>query len=277
MPVTTKQRRERLLALVRAQDFARINELSERLGVSVVTIRNDLDQLAIEGQIRRVRGGAVPRVRPYMERPYEAREDAQAAEKRLIARAAAGLLSSGDSVILDVGTTPMAIAHQLVERTDLKDLTVFTSGLNIALALEAAIPRIHVIVTGGTLRPSQHSLVDPLAALVLDRVRVSVAFVGCNAVHPTRGALTTNLLEAAVKQRMLAASHRGVLVADSTKFSQESLIQVCELSELDLVITSGVIDEAVLAAVREKVEVLVAEPSGDDVAELKSLEAHQAG
>lgn len=254
---STRVRRQQMLALIRAQDFARINDLSDRFGVSIVTIRNDLDELAQGGQIRRVRGGAVPRILQQSELPYEAREDDRAVEKALIAKAAVGLLSPGDSVILDVGTTSMAIAHELAANTDLTDVTVLTWGLNIALALEMAIPRMQVIVTGGILRPLQHSLVDSIAGLVLDRVRVSVALVASNAVHPVRGVMTTNLPESAMKQKMLSVAQRRVLVVDSSKFGQEALAHVCDLGDLDLIITAGKPDEKILAVVRESVEVMV--------------------
>jgi DeoR family transcriptional regulator of aga operon len=253
-----QRRRERILNVVLSQEFVTVQDLSDRFGVSIVTVRSDLDELAERGQLRRVRGGAVAAFRLASEVSYEARSDAQAQEKVLIAKAAVGLLADSDTVLLDVGTTTMAIARELVARTDLNDLTVVTNGLNIAIALEPAIPHVRVLVTGGTLRPLQHSLVDPMAGLMLHRLRASIAFVAANGIHPEHGISTTNMPEADMKQRLLAATHRRVVVADASKFSQEALVRVCDLNEVDLILTAGDVEPLVLAAVREQVEVQVA-------------------
>jgi DeoR family transcriptional regulator, aga operon transcriptional repressor len=137
--------------------------LSTRFEVSEVTVRADLDALESRGMLRRVRGGAVPRPAPTLERAFEEAEVADAEQKQAIARYAARMVSSGDTIVLDVGTTTTAIAHALAARQDLTDVTVFTSSLTIALALENATPNLTVVITGGTLRPKQHSLVEPLA------------------------------------------------------------------------------------------------------------------
>jgi DeoR family transcriptional regulator of aga operon len=254
----TQRRRDEILSLVRAHDFATVKAVSDRFGVSVVTARADIDQLAREGQVRRVRGGAVAVYRQASEIPFEARADAQAAEKIRIARAAVDLLGRDDTVLLDVGTTTMAVAHEIVGRSQLGRLTVVTNGLNIAHALEPAIPRIQVLVTGGALRPVQHSLVDPMAGLMLERLRATVAFIGADGIHPTHGVSTTNPPEAAMKQRLIQASQRRVVVADGSKFAQEALVRVCDLADVELIITAGDIDAAVLSAVSEHVQVVVA-------------------
>jgi len=251
-------RRLQILGLIRDTAFVRARDLSDRFGVSIVTVRADLDELARRGEIRRVRGGAVPVLRHPAETPYEARRDAYAAEKAAIARAAAALIEPGDTVLLDVGTTTMAIAREIVARPDLEQLTVVTHGLNIAFALERSIPRVQVIVTGGSLRPLQHSLVDPLAGLVLDRLRASIAFVGADGIHPDHGISTTNLPEAQMKQRLVAAANRRVVVADASKFSRQALVRVCDLADVELILTAGEIDESMVAIVRERTEVVIA-------------------
>jgi DeoR family transcriptional regulator of aga operon len=254
----SQRRREQILNVVLSQEFVTVHDLSDRFGVSIVTVRSDLDELAERGQLRRVRGGAIAAFRRASEVPYEARSDAQAPEKALIAKAAVELLVKNDTVLLDVGTTTMAIAREIVARTDLDDLIVVTNGLNIAITLEPAIPRVQVMVTGGTLRPLQHSLVDPMAGLMLHRLRASIVFVAANGIHPEHGVSTTNVPEADMKQRLLAAAHRRVVVADASKFSQEALVRVCDLHDVDLILTAGDVESVVLAAVREQVEVQVA-------------------
>jgi len=146
----TDERRQHMLGFIRAKDFVRIQDLARAFAVSEVTVRSDLDILARDGSVRRVHGGVVAVLTARKETAFEERAGSFAQEKRLIARAAVDLISNGDSIILDAGTTTMAIAHALADRSDLAGLTVFTPGLNVALALERAIPRIQVVVTGGS-------------------------------------------------------------------------------------------------------------------------------
>ena len=126
-------------------------------------------------------------------------------------------MSSGESILVDVGTTTAALAHELVARTDLTDLTVITNGIKIALDLEAAYPRFSIVVTGGTLRPKQHSLVDPRAAVMLQTLNVDTVFLGCNGLDADAGVSNIDLPEAAIKRTMIAAAGRCIVLADSTK------------------------------------------------------------
>lgn len=255
----SRQRRQKMLSHIRGSEFVRIQDLSRSFGVSEVTVRSDLDILARDGGIRRVRGGAVRILQSEPELVFEERTATFAEEKRAIARAAVDLLAPGDSVILDVGTTTMAIAHALADRSDLTGITVFTPGLNVAMALERAIPRLQVVVTGGTLRPQQHSLVEPLGTVILERIRAAVAFLGCNGFDPQLGIMAISLPDAALKQAIIRAAQRSIVVADSSKFSQTALIGVCPFEAVDLILSAGEPDAATLEAVRESgVEVRLA-------------------
>src|SRR5260370_7775011 len=122
-------------------------------------------------------------------------EGVRGEEKDMIGRAAASLVSNGETVILDVGTTTTAVARVLTKRDDLYDVVVFTNALNIAIELESAIPRFTVVVTGGTLRPMQHSLVDPLGELMLERINAHTVFLGCNGIDPIGGITNFTLPE----------------------------------------------------------------------------------
>ena len=238
--IPAQVRRERIRNVVRDREFVRVADLSAMFGISEVTIRSDLDQLANQGSLQRVHGGAVVRdPTPRKERTFEEALGAQAEEKAAVGRYAASLVSPGETVILDVGTTTAAVARALVERSDLSDVVVFTSGLTLALELEKAIPRLAVVVTGGTLRPLQHSLVDPMAGLILEAVHVSTAFIGCNGVHPKEGVTNVNLPEAAVKRRMVEAAQRCVVVADGSKIGNISVVKIADLDSVDLVVTGA--------------------------------------
>ncbi|WP_113701564.1 DeoR/GlpR family DNA-binding transcription regulator [Nonomuraea lactucae] len=256
----TEVRRERMLGLLMEQEFARVAELAEAFGVSTVTVRADLDALEEQGKVRRVRGGAVaagslPRTEP----SFELSLGTAAVEKALIAKAAARLVSSGESVLMGAGTTTAYVARELVARADLTEVTVFTNGLRTALELEPALPRFAVVVTGGSLRRQQHSLVDPLGAKILEGIRANTVFLGCGGVHPEAGITNVNLPDAEMKQRMLRAAARRVVVADSSKLGVVQMAPVCPLSEVDLLITGEPADQAMVAVLRDrglKVEVV---------------------
>lgn len=245
--------------LLEQKGFVRVRELSERFGVSTVTARNDLQVLEERRLAHRVHGGAMPLAGPRGERPFEEVATQQAGQKAAIARTAASLVSSGESILVDVGTTTAALAHELVLRTDLVDLTVITNGIKIALDLEAAYPRFSIVVTGGTLRPKQHSLVDPLAAVMLQQLNVDTLFLGCNGLDAEAGVTNINLPEAAIKRTMIAAANRCVVLADSSKLGVRALAQVCALSDIDVVVTDDRADDAHLAAIRSQgVDVIIA-------------------
>jgi len=245
-------RRDRMLVVVRERDYVKVADLADQFAISEVTVRSDLEALAARGDVRRIRGGAIATNMPRRERPFEESESAFAAEKIAIGRAAAGLVRDGDTVILDVGTTTAAVARALAARADLRDVVVFTNSLTIAMQLEAVIPRFSVVVTGGTLRPLQHSLVDPLADGVLDRIRADMLFIGCNGVDAAAGVTNINLPEAEMKRRMMASARRRIVVADGSKVGHVELARLCAVTEIDLLMTGPSADAAALAALTER-------------------------
>ncbi|WP_374946757.1 DeoR/GlpR family DNA-binding transcription regulator [Agreia sp.] len=245
-------RRARILDLLSARGFVKVAELSALLGVSEVTIRSDLDALESTGELDRVHGGAVSAATPRRTEPaFEEALGDLWDEKLRIAAHAASLVSPGDSVIVDVGTTAAAFAWALVERSDLSDVVVITNGLKIALELERAIPRFSVIVTGGTLRALQHSLVNPLADGLFDTLHADIAFLGCNGVDAEHGITNINLPEAEMKRRMLHAATRRIVLADGSKIGQVHLGRIATVTGVDGVITGQSARATPLAELRE--------------------------
>ncbi|MDR5698255.1 DeoR/GlpR family DNA-binding transcription regulator [Agromyces aerolatus] len=250
-------RRELALALVLERGFVRVADLAATFGVTPVTARADLDALERAGAIRRVHGGAVPLSgghglgaggadRPEREPTFEEALEASVRPKQAIGETAAGLVRSGQSVILDVGTTTLQIARALRRRADLDDVTIFTNGLSIALELEPEIPRFTVVVTGGTLRPRQHSLVHPLAGSMFDEIHVDLAFIGGNGVDAVHGFTNANLPEAQVKALMLRAAARAVIVADASKLGEVHLGRIAPVDAFSLLITDPAAPEVLI-------------------------------
>lgn len=250
--VPAELRQARTAALVENEGFLRVTDLAERFGVSTVTVRSDLTALESAGLVRRVRGGAVASGSAVAEQPIETAAAVAAAQKSAIARRCASLVSDGDVVILDVGSTTTAIAEALLGRTELSDVTVVTNALNIALLLEpaAVAGRMSIIVAGGTVRPLQHSMVNPYATLLLERLSAHLAFIGCNGVDVRGGVTNRNVAEAEIKRAMVSASRRSVVVADGTKLGEIEVARVCDLGDVDLLVTDIGADSDVVTNLR---------------------------
>jgi DeoR family transcriptional regulator of aga operon len=246
----TEQRRNRILELVRSHDFVRVADLGEMLGVSSVTVRGDLDVLAARGELRRIRGGAVSQER--------ARPAPAADEQPAIARAAAALVGDDECVFVGAGPFATALAAAIVERRGLKGVAVVTNDLGVATALQPAIPRLTVLVTGGTLARGHPALVDPLGDLMFGRLHGHLALVGGEGVDARAGVTAPDLGEAAVARRMLEAAERRVVLVSAARVGAVQMAPVCALDEVDVVIT-GAAAEASLDELRTSgVEVMVA-------------------
>ncbi len=261
-------RHEAICAGLTATGRVSISDLAGRLGVTPVTIREDLKHLEKQGVLTRTRGGALasPPVHPppaesasSPEIALELTSRAHRPEKTAIAAYAAALVRNGHTIIIDVGSTTTAMAGALAP--DLRDVVVITNGLNIALTLERA-PGVTVIVTGGTLRPLQHSLVAPMGTILLDKLKADVAFLGCNGVDLSRGFTNTNIAEAEIKQAMLESADRGVFLADHTKIGTVASAFVADVDRADLLVTDSGADPEVLETLRAGgLEIEVVEPA----------------
>lgn len=241
-----------MLRAITDREFVRVADLAETFGISDVTVRADLAALERTHGVRRVRGGVMAPVKDLSrtERSFEEQVVEHAAEKKAIAEHVAAQVAPGMSVLLDVGTTTAAVARALVARTELEQVTVITNGLNIALELEEAVGRFAVVVTGGTLRRLQHSLVDPLGSVLLEQLHADVAVIGCNGVDAEHGITNINLPEAEIKKVMVAAADRTVVVADGSKLGRVHLGRVAALDDVDTVVTGASASAHELARLR---------------------------
>ena len=224
-----------------------VDGLAKLLGVSKVTIRGDLAVLQRQGLVHRTRGGAVRPFAARSELPLEQTRKQLALEKRRIGEHAASLIEEGDTVFLDVGSTATEVARSLPAA--LRHVTVVTAGLNIAAELEKH-PSVTVVVTGGTLRRLQHSLVNPFGALLLSALHADKLFLGCNGVDLRAGVTNRNLEEAEIKRCMVERARQTFVLADHRKLGQVSTAAVAPLSSVAGLITDRGAGEAQLAELR---------------------------
>lgn len=241
------ERLEYIRGMALSEGIVRVADLATKLQVSEVTVRTDLSQLEREGLLKRTYGGAVLAKSRRFERPFAEQQTVSFDEKRRIGAAAVGLIEEGDTIILDVGTTTTEVARQM---TTFRNVVVVTNGLNIAFELEQC-PGLTVMVTGGTLRAMQHSLVNPYATLLLSEINADKLFLGCNGVSRQRGITNANLQEAEIKKAMVAAAKSVIVVADSSKVGAISAAHVCPLSEVKTLITDSDADPTELQRLRD--------------------------
>jgi DeoR family transcriptional regulator of aga operon len=243
------QRRAIVLDHIRARGAASVQELSDAIGISISTVRRDLEHLEERGYLERTHGGALIQKQRQSTFEPEAAITAQfaRAEKTAIGYAAAASLRSGESVIFDSSSTVMAAAQACIER-DLA-LTAVTNDLGIGQAL-ASTPKIRVVVLGGTVRAGSLTMFGEPGQDFLGNLNADVAFIGTHAISGST--LTETSLEtAAMKRAMIAAARRVVLLADASKFQPAAFCRICDVTDIHEVITDSGADDAAIAKLRD--------------------------
>jgi len=241
---TNLTEREREIVRLLAEDRGiSVSKLSEHLGVSAVTIRSDLNNLATKGVVVRTRGGAAPAFHPYVVE----RQNLRVEEKNRIAQAAAGLVNDGDTIMIEAGTTTSLIAKYLLGK---RFVNIVTNS-SLILPFARLNPGIHLTVVGGEFRPATESFVGPIALQELERFHVRLAFVGTDGFS-MEGGLTTHLVEGAEIVRKMAERSEGtILVADSSKFGKIGFVRVLPVQRVQTLITDGELPDGAQAELGE--------------------------
>lgn len=222
-------------------------DLARKFHTSQVTIRKDLEILHTQGRIHRTHGGALPIREGVLEDPtLREKEKLHRKEKLQIAAAAARMVSEGQVVLLDSGTTTTAIARGL---RDFQNLTIITNAVNIAAELSGS--SADVILIGGNLRKNSFSMVGPIAEEALHRLNADILFLGVDGFDVQYGISTPNLLEATVNRAMMEVAKVIVAVCDSSKFGKRSLSLIGPPNAVQHVITDRGISKADLNALKK--------------------------
>ena len=213
----------------------KVTDLSHIFKVSEVTVRQDLERLDNEGIIVREHGGAYLKSVSSQVRSFTLQQRDNTDKKILIGRKAAGLVSNGDTIILDSGTTTTELAKNLAGK---KDLTIITNALNIAVMLGGE-PSINVIMTGGEFKAPTLSLTGQKAAAFFNDLHVDKLFLATAGISLKSGLTYPSISDLVVKKAMIDAADVVYLLADSTKIGKSSLASLGALSLVDYLITDN--------------------------------------
>jgi DeoR family transcriptional regulator of aga operon/DeoR family fructose operon transcriptional repressor len=242
--VKTGPRRQQILNLLEETGSLDVGDLADRFAVSVVTIRKDLDDLEREGLLQRTFGGAVFSHRSRFNRSFLERASQHLPEKLAIAAAALEYIKEGDTIILDAGTTTLALAQVL--KTHVKSAFIITCSVPVALEVSSA--GYDILLLGGMVRNKSLALLGRETLWMLDRYRADKAFLGSSGFTIEKGHTTPNPEDAQVKEAIMRVSREKYVLVDSSKFGDQCLTRFANLRDIDLTITDSRLPKAKIKA-----------------------------
>jgi DeoR family transcriptional regulator, fructose operon transcriptional repressor len=232
----TAERKAKILEILQLQNKVTVAKLASEFGVSGATIRSDLRQMHAQGLIIRTHGGAMQKISSNIELYTDQKLDSNIEKKKHIAEAALQLISDGDSIILDTGTTTLELAKLLYRKGY---LTVITNDIEIALTLEKH-PSAKIYLLGGLIRKMFHCTLSLSGKPLMDGIIVNKAFMGTNAFSLDKGALTPDISQAETKKAMIQCAQEVILLCDSSKIGKVSLSQFARIEDIDIFVTDAI-------------------------------------
>lgn len=237
-----EQRYQKILDLMKTDGSVRVSELKKWMNVSSETIRRDLENMELQGLIRRTRGGAFlsgdirqdTNCRAYT--PFHLREQENTKGKMEIAESVIRMIEDGQSIALDSGTTASALAKAMKNR--FKNLTVVTNSLAIVNELSDATG-ITLIITGGVFRAEENAFVSDIAGMIFSRLNIDTFFLTTCGISVEKGITYQRMDEIIVQEKMMEASNQTIVIADSSKLGINSLVKMCDIDKISMIITDS--------------------------------------
>jgi len=237
------QRRNKIVNIVNKTGSARISDISEKLCVTRETIRKDIYDLDKQGMVQAIRGGAVA-LDGLNETQFGQRKGLNVSEKKEIANKALRFVNNGDSIFLDSGTTSFEMA-EAIKKSNLKNLTVITNSTFVISSLEF-VRGIQLILLGGTLRSSEGSVSGPITIDNAKKIYADVGFFGSGGINTHSGITNPYIEETETSKKMLEHCNIGIVLADHTKFGKNSLYEMFNLNDVDVIITDKKIEKSTI-------------------------------
>ena len=245
-------RRKKILEILRRDGQVRVSQLSDALGATVVTIRNDLDSLEQDGYLERTQGGAIQTMKNYYNLEFQRRKQEHMEMKKAIAAACAAMVRDGDTLFINSGTTTYFTAVELKQR---KNLNVVTNSISVAVEL-GGLPTFRVILLGGDISAQYSFTYGEDVKEQIARYRANWAILSVDGVNPGTGVTTYHAEESVIDRIMMERAEKGIIVADSTKLGRESFSRISALSSGTVLISDREADPNLVERIaQEGVEV----------------------
>ncbi|NCT93581.1 MAG: DeoR/GlpR transcriptional regulator [Chitinophagaceae bacterium] len=244
--LSLQERHQHILDKLKREGSIKVLDLCAELNVSSVTIRKDLQLLEDKNLVYRTHGGGTL-ANPYAaDRHVNEKEKLNASQKSDIGAAAAAFIDPNDCVIIASGTTVLYLARKIVPSDN---LTIITGALNVAAELNSR-SNVEIIMLGGILRKSSTSVTGHYAERILEDFACSKVFLGVDGIDPEFGLTTTNMMEAQLNRKMMAAAQKTIVLADSTKFGKRGFGKICGMEDIHHIITDKGVSDHIVDTVR---------------------------
>lgn len=227
-------RQQEILGLIRVNGSVEVDSLSDSFEVTTQTIRRDLKELCDRGLAARIHGGA-REAHSISNVAYDKRRLMERSEKEAIAALAASLIPDNCSVMMNIGTTTEQVAHNLSAHSD---LVIISNNLNIINALINS-PSKELILAGGAVRQSDGAIVGHDAVEFITRYKADFAIIGTSAMDEDGSILDYDAREVSVARAILKNARTKILVADSLKFNHTASVRICNIADLDYLVTDS--------------------------------------
>ncbi len=242
------KRHKVIIDQLKSDGYVKVQDLSERLGVSEVTIRKDLKYLESKKMLYRNHGSASSLSSIITDKHIDIKEKLYTEEKSRIADAAIKLLEPNDKIIIASGTTLLNFANKIQTENH---LTVITSSVKISLTL-CYNPNIDIIQLGGTMRRNSVSVVGNFAEEILNGISCNKLFLGVDGIDLDYGLTTSDLSESIINQKMIDAAQEIIILTDSSKFGKRGFCKICNLNKVHRIITDSGAPSQVIDMIRER-------------------------
>ena len=254
--MTKEQRHEMIIEELIKHGSVLVSDLVTMLDVSAVTVRKDLTELEKGDKLYRSHGKAVL-INPYINnRSVNVKENLATDEKHAIGREAARLITRDDSIVIASGTTVHALARNI---QPIHRLTVVSASLAVSNILSQH-ENIDIMQLGGMLRHSSLSVVGEYASLILERCSFSKLYLGVDGIDFEFGITTTDMREAALNQKMMAAAQKTIVLADSSKFGRRGFAKIADIDAVDIIVTDAGISPKLVKKVEDLgIELIIAQ------------------
>ncbi len=246
------ERRAAIMEMLEHNASVQVAEIAQTFGVSSVTARADLDALAEAGKLRRTHGGAVSLHKRLTVSTQDRRINVNVAAKQAIAQSAIELVSDGDTLLVDSGTTALEFVRLLDQRDG---ITVITADITIADYIDESMPSVDVVMLGGALRKGHRYLYGPLTMQALQMIHADLAIMCPGAFVPGCGFTTDFPQMAETKTAMISAARQGVALMDASKVNGRGMYRFAELADVDSIVMDSDPDHAVATSIAETTDI----------------------